>query len=283
MKTINEKEDELIIELGRLAVEGFYDYQEIREGQLNRIRDIVRRKVEKIPMEKPEKKKEKEERTYVKKYTDKQLMESLKKLIADKKLTLNERNYLEKLLSLGKETKQIEQRYKTLMNDYLLVEPLWYMWLGKIRGISSILGSNLMKNFGYCETYEYVSSLWRHCGLDPDGAKGRKKGEKIHYNPKLKTLAWKISDSFIKQRTPVYRDIYDSEKARQLSLKEHEAENAPKSLLHADLRARRKMVKIFLQHYWLVGRHIKKLPLSKPYPQDKMGHKHYIPPPFYKM
>jgi len=90
---------------------------------------------------------------------------------------------------------------------------------------------------------------------------------------------WKIGDSFVKQRTQPYRDIYDSEKNRQLHLMENEAENAPKNKLHADLRARRKMVKIFLQHYYLVSRTLKGIEVTKPYPHDRMGHKHFIPPP----
>ena len=50
--------DDIIIELGRIATEGYYDYQEIRITQNNRIRDIIRRKLEGIPMDKPEEKKE---------------------------------------------------------------------------------------------------------------------------------------------------------------------------------------------------------------------------------
>ena len=208
------------------------------------------------------------------------MIKFLKKLIADGKLTKNETKYIGKLLNLSLETKKIEAKYKILMGRYIETEDVWNRWLKNVRGISSVLASSLIKNFGYCETYQYVSSLWRHCGLDPDGAKGKVKGEKISYSPKLRVLAWKISDSFVKQRTQPYRGIYDAEKARQLSLKEHEADLAPKSLLHADKRARRKMVKVFLQHYFIISRQLKGLPITKPYAHDKLGHTHYIEPPF---
>lgn len=272
---------DIMYELGKLAIEGYYDYQQIRISQKNRIRDIVRRKVEGIPLDKPEEKKE--DKTYDNKFKDENLDKFLNDLMADEKITDIERQYILKLYKTSSDIESVERQYKGLMEDYLRHEKIWYMWLEKIKGISSVLGSNLIKNFGYCEKYAYVSSMWRHSGFDPDGAKGRRKGETIHYKPALKTLMWKIGDSFIKQRTSPYREIYDNEKARQLELMENNAENAPKNRMHADLRARRKMVKIFMQHYFVVARTIANLPVSKPYPHDKLGHKSYIPPPFFTL
>lgn len=298
--------NDIIYELGKIAVEGYYDYQQIRISQKNRVRDVVRRKIEGIPLDKPEEKKE--HKKYDDKFKDKNIFKFLGELVLDGKINDLEKKYIEKLHGISIETEKTETNYKGLMDQYLFQEKLWSLWLEKIRGISSVLGSNLLKNFGYCENYEYVSSLWRHTGFDPDGAKGRKKGETISYNPKLKTLVWKIGDSFMKQRTQPYRRIYDSEKIRQLKLLENAIKKmsedekkkwkklskkkdarsfldgfnpfAPVSLLNADFRARRKMVKIFLQHYWIIGRQIKELPITKPYPIDKMGHTHYIEPPF---
>ena len=40
----------------------------------------------------------------------------------------------------------------------------------------------------------------------------------------------------------------------------------------------RKMVKIFLQHYWLKCREIKGLPTGKPYAIDKLDHTTFIEP-----
>jgi len=296
----------IIFELGKLAVEGYYDYQQIRISQKNRVRDVIRRKIEGIPFDKPEDKKE--DKKYDEKFKDKNLSKFLSNLVLDGKITDIEKDYIEKLFGISSDTAKTELKYKGLMDRYLQHEKLWYMWLSKIKGISSVLGSNLIKNFRYCENYQYVSSLWRHCGYDPDGAKGRQKGELISYSPKYKTLIWKIGDSFIKQRTPVYRGIYDREKERQMHMlnnildgltkDEKKAFNkmkkrqekrdfissfnpkAPVSLMNADLRARRKMVKIFLQHYYLIGRKFKGLPILDPYPIGKLGHKHFIEPPF---
>jgi len=283
--------DDVIYELGKIAVEGYYDYQQIRVSQKNRVRDIIRRKIEGIPLDKPEEKKE--DKKYDEKFKDKNLPTFLGELVLEGKINDVEKKYIEKLYSISTETKKTENNYKGLMDQYLAQEKLWYLWLEKIKGISSVLGSNLLKNFGYCENYRYVSSLRRHTGFDPDGAKGRKKGELISYNPKLKTLMWKIADSFVKQRTPVYRKIYDNVKIAEHRLMDkygkgvvisdfkNNGEKATcKNDKHGDLRARRRTVQIFQEHYWVIGRKMKGLPITDPYPIDKLGHTHYIPPPF---
>ncbi len=274
---------ELVAEIGRVIVGGYYDYQELRKANMNRIRDIIRRRNEGIPADKPEDKKPDSEKSYGSKYNDKNIGKLLRQMVAEGKLTEAEREYIEKAYDAFMKAKQLEAIYKRLMDSYLRKEPIWWEWLRHIKGISTVLGASLIKHFGYCEKFPRISSLWRYCGLHVvDGkAPRRERGKKIDFNPKMRTLAWKIGDSFIKQRTMPYRMIYDQEKARQLRLIENGAPNAPQNRLHADLRARRKMVKIFLAHYWLVGRRLKGLPLTKPYAHDKLGHNHFIEPPLW--
>ncbi len=48
---------------------------------------------------------------------------------------------------------------------------------------------------------------------------------------------------------------------------------------HADMRTRRKVVKMFLAHLWMKERERRGLPTRKPYVLDKLGHKQYIAPP----
>lgn len=282
---MKEKNEDLVISLGRTATEGYYDYQEVRKAQFSRIRDVVRRKIENIPMDKPEEKKEQKE--FLDKYSDDKIFGLMKKLEKKNKIKEHEYNYLSALSNLAVETEKLENKYKKLMGRYLKQEAIWYRWLKNIKGISSVLGANLIKNFGYCENYDYPSSLRRHCGFDPDGAKGRHKD--MCYSPSLKTFVWKIGDSFIKQRTKPYRDIYDSEKERLRKLHPEPIDN-PRFLetgkgfkkkytdMHVHRMAFRKMCQIFLVHYWLVSRKIKGLPLSKPYVHDRLGHKRFIMP-----
>jgi len=161
------------------------------------------------------------------------------------------------------------------MEEYIKTEQLYIKWLSRIKGIGPVLAANLIHHFGYCD------------GRYPDGRKGasclftleicrnacsqwqstkKAEGAKTRLQHRRRErLVWKITDSFIKQRTSPYREIYDSEKQRQLALMEAKAPNAPSSALHADLRARRRVAKIFLSHYWLVARQIRGLPVTKPY------------------
>ena len=272
-------------ELGNIISGGYYDYQEIRIGIKNRIRVLIRTRLEEIDLSTPETKKEDDDKDYTKKYDDKHIGELLDKLEHDKKLTTDETKYMRALLDLLKDAERLENQYKGFMEEYIMTEPIYTKFLKNIKGISAVLSSNLLKSFGYCEKYHHVSAVWKVCGMHVvDGhAPKKERGVKLDYNPKLRTLAWKISDSFVKQRTPIYRDIYDKEKLRQMNLMENtpDADNAPKSKLHADLRSRRKAVKIFLQHYYVVARKMKGLEVTDPYPIDKMGHNksHYIAPP----
>ena len=322
----NQKEIKNMNEAIRMMAEGYYGYQEIRKAQYNRIRDVVRKKIENIPMDKKEEKKERKE--YLKKFDDKKIIKYLKKLEEDDKVEKHEHKYLTKLFDIVRETKTTEGNYKILMMNALKKEEIWCRWLINIRGISSVLGSTLLNNFGYCEDYKYVSSLWRHTGYDPDGAQGKQLEGGIHYSPELKTFIWKISDSLMKQRTPVYREIYDGEKRRQKSVRytinikderrivgdildekigdmkkgttiyskkgrdnykklvknaEEEGKKEVKIRLsdgHIHSRALRKMVKVFMQHYWMISRKMKDIEISKPYPHEKLGHISFIKPPF---
>ncbi len=73
----------------------------------------------------------------------------------------------------------------------------------------------------------------------------------------------------MKQRTPVYRDIYDVEKEKQLKLMEKVEKKskgytkikdlAPKSKGHAHAKALRKSVKAFLKDYWVEAKRLEAL------------------------
>lgn len=134
-----------------------------------------------------------------------------------------------------------------------------YSWLKQVKGISHNLSAKLIA-FIDIEKSPTVSSLWKYCGMAPDSKK--KKGKTANYNHNLKPIMYQIADSFIKQNTPKYREIYDKEKARQLILMEeeksqHPAENhhhkgsPPSSKMHAHKRAMRVMVKAFLKDLWI--------------------------------
>jgi len=303
--TIPNDETKLKFEAGNVVTGSYYDHQEVRIAAMNRIRNIIRRKLEGIGMIETEAKKEKE-KTYEKKYTDKQLFDLLDKAVKSGKILSKEHEYIEKILNVEKKAEVFESECKLLMAEFVEDEPIYLEFLSKITGISSVLSSNCIRLFGYCEQAPHISSLWKFSGLAPGQRKI--KGEKLNYNPKAKVLAWKIVHSFVMQNTPFYRAVYDKEKAKQLVLLEsHEDEEnhkslasqsavenrvidashhrdethkpiatPPKSKLHAERRAYRKTAKIFLAHYWLCARELKGLEISAPYVIERMGHEHFV-------
>jgi len=209
----------LISHAGRIIAGAYYDFQAIRTASMNRVRDLIRKKAEGIPFDEVEE--EKEEKTFDKRYADAQLPERL--LEIQDQLTQKEYDYLKKTLEAAREISKMEQRYERMMPMFVEGEPVYQRFLKEIIGIGPVLSANLIKEFGHCEQYEHSSSLWKHCGLDvQNGASPRRrKGEKLYYDPKLKTLAWKIAASFRQMKTPVYRDMYDAEKEEQRRRMEH--------------------------------------------------------------
>jgi len=283
---------EILREAGRIISASYYDYQSTRIGMLNRVRDVVRRKNEGIAFDAVEEKKL--SRADGKLYNDTNLFPTLDGLKKDKKITEKERDYLKRTLELAFETKKTENAYAKLMDEYIETEPIWVEFLDKVKGVGKILSTNLIKEYGYCERYAHVTSLWKHSGqhvLEDGTAPRLRKGMKPDYSPKLKTFVWKIGDCLMKlnfegkgdEKKPLfYRRIYDKEKARQLARKHKKGELAKKyngykdedtqlSKGHAHNRALRKMRKIFLEHYWVASRELAGLDVGKPYQFEYPG------------
>ncbi len=298
------KQQNVKSELGRMIAGSFYDHQEVRITEFNRIRDIIRRKLEGIPLVGSVEEKKEDEEKFKEKFVDKLIPMYLENLLKDKKVTKEDNFYIKRLLEVQKNAEKYEAEYKKLMMEFVESEIIYKKFLEKIKGISAILSANLIKEFGYCENAPYISSLWKYCGMHVDNGQApvRKRGEKLEFNAKLRTMVWKISDSFVKQRTPFYRNIYDKEKKKQVKMLDSFLEGlskedlkkfkkikkrdekrefvsevnpkAPVSLMNADLRARRKMVKIFLAHYWQACKELTKQKIEVPYVESNLKHKH---------
>jgi len=304
-------------EIGRIVVGGYYDHQMVRTAMLNRIRDLVRHINEGISFDRPEEKRE--EGGYDKKYADANLPGLVEQMFKEGKVTAEEKIHLLKALEVAKKAASLEQSHLPLMKAYISAEPLWTEFLGHIKGLGPVLGSNIIKAIGDGSRYDSVSALWRHfgyhlvcpkcaetieeddgrkktipllvnaqgkcqkCGANGVGPK-KMKGRSIDFDPRLRTIAWKISASFIKQQTPVYAEIYYKEKARQQARAYpagelratygdfYELDNTKLKDLHAHNRALRKTIKIFLQHCWVASRTIASLPVTDPYVQTQLGH-----------
>lgn len=208
--------------------------------------------------------------------------------------------------------KMIEKEIEREIQHRLDEEPIYVEWLRKVKGIGPCLGGGLITNISITfqprdslqgftevqrrnalktkegkflvpvlrgiEAFPTVSKLWAYFGLDVrDGrAPRRKRGQKINWNPKMRVLAWKIGKSFVRVGG-FYRDLYLKFKDEYLQREDLRRGKGWRG--HVDAMARRKTVKLFLQHLWVLWRQMEGLPITSPYVIDKLGHKNYIPPP----
>lgn len=173
----------------------------------------------------------------------------------------------------------IEDQIKKLLEQELKDNPVWQGYLRRIRGMGIILASGLLGYIEDISKFENVAKLWAYFGQRVvDGhAEKRHRGEKIHYNPKAKVLAWKIGESFVKAGKG-YRALYNDFKKREQEVHAERCPNckSPKGHIHA--RAKRKTVKLLLSHLWHVWRSMEGLSTQGPYAMDILKHSGYIPP-----
>ena len=85
-------------------------------------------------------------------------------------------------------------------------------WLRSQIGIGPVIAAGLLAYLDITKA-QYVSSFWQFAGLAPGQRK--KAGVKINYNPQLKTLCFKLGESFIKvsnNPNSIYGAIYQQRK-----------------------------------------------------------------------
>lgn len=230
---------------------------------------------------------------------------------------------------LAAQSTTLEKSIAAALDQYSNSKPLGE-WARSVDGIGPIIAAGLLAHISFnpwrcrnpeatktCKEKEPCSDLcgrevistagqiWRFAGLDPTSRWA--KGEKRPWNASLKTLCWKIGESFVKvcnKPTAVYGQIYSQRKALEIERNERgdfagqaegilKAKNIGKSTdaykaysvgklppAHIQSRAKRYAVKLFLAHYHEVGYKItfgKEPPL--PYPIAILGHAHKIEPP----
>ena len=174
--------------------------------------------------------------------------------------------------------------------------PAEAQWAYSQIGIGPVIAAGLAAHIDVAKA-NHVSSVWKFAGYAP-GADRKVKGQKLPYNARLKTLCWKLGESFVKvsgkegatygklyaqcKRDEVSRNengLYGRQAAEELATKKIKDKETKAKLstgkltdgrLHA--RAKRRAVKIFLQHYWVIGREARGLPVTEPYAMAILGH-----------
>ena len=208
--------------------------------------------------------------------------------------------------------KEVEKSLKNQIEALLEQERIYTEWLKKIKGIGPCLGggllANIMVRFATVDSLkecdelqqEYamktkdkaylvpemrgikefptISKLWAFSGMHVvDGkAPKRKRGAKINWNPKMRVLCWKLGKSFV-MVGDFYKSLYRQFKEAYMQREDLKKGKGWKG--HIDMMARRKTVKVFLQHLWLKWRQLEGLEVTQPYAINKLGHKSYISPP----
>ena len=176
------------------------------------------------------------------------------------------------------------------------------VWAKTQYGIGPIIAAGLYAHIDVTRAVT-AGAVWRFAGLDPTSV--WQKGERRPWNARLKVLCWKIGQSFWKfhnRPACVYghlaaeRKVYEEARnvgggnaqcaAETLQKRRitdpptraiYEAGKLPQGRLQR--RAERYATKLFLAHYWQVGRESLGLPVPRPYVLDHGGHTHFIAPP----
>jgi hypothetical protein len=182
--------------------------------------------------------------------------------------------------------------------------PVEAKWAYDQVGIGPIIASGLAAHVDVAKA-DSISALWKFAGQAP-GFDRKVKGEKLAYNARLKVLCWKAGQSFCKvsgKENATYGKLYVQFKAeeirknegglyveaakRELEKKKFKQDDSvtKKRLLagklsdaHLHARATRRTVKLFLAHYYMVGREARGLPMRRPYAEQVLHHDGIIEP-----
>jgi hypothetical protein len=201
---------------------------------------------------------------------------------------------------LGVQSATLEAQIKAALGKYSQASVVG-RWAESICGIGPVLSAGLLAHLDI-EKAPTVGHIWRFAGLDPTVTWNKK--EKRPWNSSLKTLTWKIGESFVKvsgNDADVYGKIYQERKALEIARNEagafagqaaaalsakkyrddttakksYEAGQLPPGHIHA--RAKRYAVKLFLAHWHAVAyRDHFNADAPKPYALTMLGHAHEI-------
>lgn len=202
---------------------------------------------------------------------------------------------------LAAQDASLEGQVKRALAKYAEASPVGN-WCLSIIGIGPVITAGLLAHIDIDQA-PTVGHIWRFAGLDP--TQTWEKGKKRPWNASLKTLCWKIGESFVKvsgNPDAFYGQVYVQRKAREQARndageladqaaamlerkkfgketearKHYEAGRLPPAHIHA--RAKRYAVKLFLAHFHevaYVDRFGTQPPL--PYAITQLGHAHRIP------
>jgi hypothetical protein len=200
------------------------------------------------------------------------------------------------------ENRVLEESVKRALDAYSAGHPVGAR-MRTVQGVGPVIAAGLLAHIDIAKATT-AGAIWRYAGLDPTSE--WKKGEKRPFNASLKTLCWKLGESFVKvsnKEDSVYGRIYRERKVIEIAKNEagdfadqaaaklekfkigkttdaykaYSAGKLPPAHIHA--RARRVAVKMFLSHLHEVWYEVEfgtKPPA--PYVFAHAGHVHKLDP-----
>ena len=232
-----------------------------------------------------------------------------------------ETDYTNRLVDVYNVSEEIEKSIVKHIKPILREFPIYTEWLKYVKGVGDILSAGLIAGIKTPARFSNISKLWKYCGLHVvDGeAPSRRKGAKVDWNPFMKTLCWKLGESFVKTKG-FYRRAYEQFRAEEerkseegiirpidkcvgyipkdedvikivgdspltkskidkLKKEGYKELRVGMTNAHIYARAKRKTVKLFIAHLWHKWRELEGLPITKPYAHALLGHADFIEPP----
>jgi hypothetical protein len=197
----------------------------------------------------------------------------------------------------------LENQIKLALDAYSMSTPVG-QWMRAQFGIGPVIAAGLLAHLDITKA-PVAGAFWSFAGLDP--TKVWDKGQKRPWNGQLKTLCWKLGESFVKvsgNPDAFYGHIYKQRKDYETRQNEAGAyaEQAKTKLErfkigketdayacysngklppnHIHARAKRYTVKLFLSHlHEVMYRDYYGCPPPKPFAIEHLGHAHIIPVP----
>ena len=202
---------------------------------------------------------------------------------------------------LDAQNRVLENQIKRALSSYVASNAIG-QWATSIKGIGPVITAGLIAHIEI-EQSPTVGHIWSFAGLDPNAVWS--KGKKRPWNGQMKTLCWKIGESFVKvmNRGSFYGQVFTDRKAYENAKNDagdyasqardtlerknfstdtkaitfYEKGKLPPGHIHA--RCKRYAVKLFLAHlHEVMYRDAYGEAPPKPYAIDQLGHAHIITP-----
>lgn len=200
---------------------------------------------------------------------------------------------------LNNQTMVLENQIKRSMDHWTDSYIVAKILKEKVYGIGPIITAGLVAHIDIKKA-KTAGAIWRYAGLDPTSK--WEKGQKRPWNASLKTLCWKIGQSFMKfsgKEECFYGKLYKSQKEHLVkknleggfkeladsvvsskNFRNKEVLAKYKSGIlpdgHVDAMARRWVVKLFLSNLHELWCKVDGIDCPKPYVMAHLGHAHHI-------